>query len=134
MTGNDRDFVRRRAGQRCEYCRFPQEFSELRFHVEHVLPRKHGGADVVDNLALACADCNLRKGPNLAGIDPLSQELTKLFNPRDQVWKEHFKWSGIVIEGITAVGRTTVRVLEINSHERLRVRNVLVRVDKLRES
>jgi 5-methylcytosine-specific restriction endonuclease McrA len=41
----------------------PQELSELRFHIEHVIPRQHGGSDDADNLALACPDCNLRKGP-----------------------------------------------------------------------
>ena len=39
-------------------------------HIEHVRPRKHGGTDDGDNLALTCIDCNLRKGPNLTGIDP----------------------------------------------------------------
>ena len=29
-----RQFVRMRAGQRCEYCGLPQEFSELRFHID----------------------------------------------------------------------------------------------------
>jgi hypothetical protein len=70
-----RQFVRMRAGQHCEYCRLPQEFSELRFHIEHVTPRQHGGDDDADNLALACPDCNLRKGPNLTGIDPNTGEV-----------------------------------------------------------
>ena len=70
-----RQFVRARAGQRCEDCGLPQEFSELRFHIEHVIPRQHGGDDDADNLALACPDCDLRKGPNLTGIDPQSGEV-----------------------------------------------------------
>jgi 5-methylcytosine-specific restriction endonuclease McrA len=65
-----RQFVRMRAAQHCEYCGLPQEFSELRFHIEHVTSRQHGGDDDADNLALACPDCNFRKGPNLTGIDP----------------------------------------------------------------
>jgi hypothetical protein len=31
-----RQFVIERAGDRCEYCHLPQDFSELRFHVEHI--------------------------------------------------------------------------------------------------
>ncbi len=58
MEAELREFVRRRAGDRCEYCRLPQEFSELRFHVEHIIPRQHGGTDDPGDLALACPDCN----------------------------------------------------------------------------
>jgi 5-methylcytosine-specific restriction endonuclease McrA len=40
-----RQAVRARAAYQCEYCRVPQELSELRFHVEHIIPRQHGGDD-----------------------------------------------------------------------------------------
>jgi hypothetical protein len=87
-----RELVRDRAGHRCEYCQLRQEdlpFST--FQVEHIIPRKHGGADDPDNLALACDRCNLSKGTNLAGIDPETGELTALFNPRTLSWDEHFR-------------------------------------------
>lgn len=58
-------FVRQRARNRCEYCGLPQEFSGLRFHIEHIVARQHGGLDESNNLALACPECNLRKGTNL---------------------------------------------------------------------
>ena len=54
-------FVRRRAGERCEYCGFLQEFSGLRFHIEHIVARQHGGSDESSNLALACPECNLQR-------------------------------------------------------------------------
>lgn len=46
-----RQAVQARAGERCEYCHFPQALSFLAFEVEHVVAEKHGGATVLDNLA-----------------------------------------------------------------------------------
>ena len=91
-------------------------------HIEHILPRKHGGTDDLDNLALACIDCNLHKGSNVAGYDPQSGQLTELFHPRRQSWREHFERRDARIIGRTAVGRTTIEVLQLNSEERLQLR------------
>lgn len=58
--------VRERAQNACEYCQLHQDDSPLAaLHVEHVIPRVHCGSDDVENLALACIDCNLHKGTNL---------------------------------------------------------------------
>ncbi|MDQ3330559.1 MAG: HNH endonuclease [Planctomycetota bacterium] len=84
-----------------------------------MIPRKHGGGDETENLALACIDCNLHKGSNLTGIDPVTGEVTELFNPRRQIWMTHFRTRSAFIEGITAVGRTTVRVLDMNAFDRV---------------
>jgi 5-methylcytosine-specific restriction endonuclease McrA len=67
--------VRRRAQDRCEYCRFPESFSELPFQIDHVVARKHGGATETENLALACCFCNRFKGPNISGIDPEAKQV-----------------------------------------------------------
>ncbi len=115
--------VRERAGHRCEYCQLHQDDSPLAsLHIEHIVPKKHGGSDEIDNLALACIDCNLHKGTNLTGIDPETDRITELFHPRRQRWSEHFEWAGIYLVGKTAVGRTTVRVLNMNSDDRLALR------------
>lgn len=115
--------VRDRAGNRCEYCQKRQDESPLiTLQIEHIIPRKHGGKDDFENLALACADCNLHKSSDLAGIDPATNLLTLLFHPRTDRWDDHFRWDGLRIVGSTAVGRTTVRVLDLNSPTRLRVR------------
>jgi hypothetical protein len=92
-------------------------------HIEHVVPKKHGGSDDIDNLALACIDCNLHKGPNLTGIDPETNEVTELFHPRRQEWSTHFAWDDLYIVGLTAIGRTTVRVLDMNSDDQLALRS-----------
>jgi hypothetical protein len=70
--------------------------------------------------------CNLHKGPNLTGIDPKTRKVTRLFNPRRQVWERHFRWQGAVLIGKTAVGRTTVRVLAMNEPERVNLRQELI--------
>jgi hypothetical protein len=90
--------------------------------VEHVVAKQHGGSDEPANLALACHRCNLRKGPNLTGIDALTSEMVPLFHPRRDQWNDHFRVSGIRIEGITATGRATVQVLAMNDARRLDLR------------
>ena len=123
MDAQTRDAVRQRAGHRCEYCQRTQANSPLiPLHIEHVIPRKHGGDDRLDNLALACADCNFKKSSDLAGLDPETGELVPLFHPRRRDWSQHFAWDGMRIIGLTSIGRTTVRVLDMNSVQRLRVR------------
>src|SRR5438094_7994540 len=106
--------VRRRAQNTCEYCRLHQDDSPLAaLHLEHIIPKAHGGTDDLDNLALACIDCNLHKGTNLTGIDPETKEVAGLFNPRRQEWNDHFDLQGIYLIGKTAIGRTTIRVLNM---------------------
>ena len=128
MDATLRELVRTRAGYRCEYCGLPQEFSELRFHIEHVIPRQHGGSDGADNLCLACPDCNLRKGPNLTGIDSQSGEVVRLFHPRRDVWADHFVHLGHYVMGASAIGRTTVSLLEMNDAERRRIRELILHI------
>ncbi|HWD92847.1 MAG TPA: HNH endonuclease signature motif containing protein [Verrucomicrobiae bacterium] len=79
--------VRERAENCCEYCRLDQNDSPLAaLHIEHITPKIHGGTDDFNNLALACIDCNLHKGPNLTGIDPQTKKITPLFHPRRDNW------------------------------------------------
>src|SRR5215471_6139145 len=116
--------VRERAGNACEYCQLRQQDSPLAaLHIEHVIPRVHGGSDDIDNLALACIDCNLHKGTNLTGIDPETGTVTELFHPRNHNWNAHFECQGITIIGKTAIGRTTVLVLHMNSEDQLALRS-----------
>ncbi|QDU30179.1 HNH endonuclease [Anatilimnocola aggregata] len=124
VSAGTKSLVRARAANRCEYCHLHQSDSPLAvLHVEHIIPKKHGGSDDDENLALACIDCNLHKGPNLTGFDPESGKLTALFHPRRQVWTEHFDWVGLLIVGKTAVGRTTVAVFNMNSDDQLALRS-----------
>jgi putative hemolysin len=128
MTAAQREAVRQRAGGRCEYCRLPDSAMEPEdFHVEHIIAKKHGGPDDADNLAWACIFCNLYKGPNLASLDPETGALTRLFHPRSDRWEDHFRQDGALIVGLTAVGRTTCWLLEMNSEVLSTLRTGLIR-------
>lgn len=118
--------VRRRAGGRCEYCRLPERAASVPFEIDHVIARKHGGPTVAGNLALACFYCNSFKGSDIAGLDPKTNGLTRLFHPRRHRWARHFRWDGPELVGRTAIGRTTIRVLQINRPEALILRESLM--------
>ena len=122
------ELVRQRAGNRCEYSRLPQAHSALRFHIEHIVPRQHGGGDTPENLALACPECNRRKGTNLTGIDPESRRVLRLFHPRQDRWSDHFQTLAPRILPRTDIGRTTEWLLALNSDARLRWRTLLHRL------
>jgi 5-methylcytosine-specific restriction endonuclease McrA len=115
--------VIKRAANRCEYCLLPAEIAFYPHEVDHVITEKHGGVTEIDNLAFACWRCNRHKGSDLTSFDPETQQLSPLFNPRIQIWSEHFAYEGERIVGLTMEGRTTVNLLRLNSEERLLERN-----------
>ena len=131
MDAAKSQFVRHRAAHLCEYCRSSQEHSALRFHIEHVKAEQHGGTDDPENLALACPECNYQKGTNLSGVDPDTGKVTRLFHPRRDRWEDHLARDGAFIVGKTPVGRTTAWLLEMNTGDRLRWRELLFRLGLL---
>ena len=88
----------------------------MRFNVDHVMPLSLGGNDSLENLTLACFHCNRRKTNRLTALDPASEIEVAIFNPRQDSWREHFIWSvdGLLIIGVTAIGRATVATLLLN--------------------
>lgn len=104
-----RQQVRERAKSLCEYCHSLEEASAARFEVDHIQPRSLGGADTIENLALACQRCNSYRYNFTEGIDPKSQLSVSIFNPRIDQWHEHFIWeqNGLIIRGKTPIGRAT---------------------------
>lgn len=126
MDAGLRRLVWQRANGRCEYCQMRQEFDELTFQIEHVIPKKHHGSNEAENLALACFACNNHKGTNLSGLDSLTGELTRLFHPRQNRWDEHFEWREGWLAGRTGIGRVTIDVLAINLPYRLELRTALI--------
>src|SRR5262249_7436492 len=106
--------VWQRARGRCEYCLMPAGHSSNPFQIDHIIAQKHEGETVAEKLALSCWRCNVHKGTNIAGIDPQTRAMSRLFHPRQDRWVEHFIWDGCWLRGLTAVGRTTLAVLRIN--------------------
>jgi hypothetical protein len=108
--------VAERANYRCEYCRAPEEAFNFPFEVEHIAPVSRGGSDDLDNLALSCRACNSYKSFFEVGHDNETQTQTSLFDPRRNVWEEHFQLNIETAEivGITVTGRATIRCLQMN--------------------
>ncbi len=120
--------VEKRAEKLCEYCRSPLEFSPDPFSVEHIFPISKGGTDDLENLALACQGCNNYKSTKTEAFDLISQTTTRFYNPRKDVWSEHFAWSEDFTEiiGKTAKGRVTIIILKLNRQRVMNLRRILV--------
>jgi len=93
-------------------------------HIDHIVPRAAGGETSFDNLCLACINCNGAKYRYQLGVDPNTGRQTPLYNPRKQVWPEHFAWNddSTILIGLTAVGRASVERLRMNREELVRAR------------
>lgn len=115
-----------RAGNRCEYCLTPQWADDLPCHIDHIIARQHGGETVPGNMALACYACNLHKGPNLSGRDPQFRQVVRLFHPRRNSSKRHFRGEGSMLVGRTAIGRATIVTFGINLPHRVELRKALI--------
>ncbi len=116
--------VRGRAHGRCQYCLMHESLQGATFHVEHVIPQSKGGESTLENLALACPGCNLHKADKATASDPLTGDPVALFHPLQQGWSVHFRFKGYEMEGLTAIGRATVVLLDLNHLRRQRIRQV----------
>jgi hypothetical protein len=106
-----------------------QQTQVATFPIDHVLPVAQGGQTVLANLALACPRCNAAKWQRMEATDPGSGATIPLFNPRNQVWSNHFRWLEVdttVLEGLTAIGRATIVAFELNHPRHLEVRRWLI--------
>jgi hypothetical protein len=120
--------VRLRAANHCEYCGIAQAGQEATFHIDHVHPRRDGGPTTLENLALSCVSCSLRKGARTAALDPHSQETASVFNPRAQQWEDHFELGeDCLILGKTATGRASVELLRMNRPVAVEIRHMVAR-------
>lgn len=113
--------VYERAGGCCEYCQTCDYNTGQTMHIDHIFPQN---GNELDNLCLACAACNMSKSDATSAVDPETQEIVSLFNPRNQIWHDHFLWNdgGIRVQGKTAIGRATVDRLKMNQERIIRVR------------
>jgi hypothetical protein len=118
--------VVKRAGNRCEFCLIHQDDVPQQHEIDHLVARKHGGQTVAANLALTCLSCNRYKGSDQTAIDPETQILVPLFNPRVQTWADHFMLVDARIVGLTPMGRATVNLLRLNLSTRVDIRRLLI--------
>lgn len=116
--------VRDRAKGLCEYCHAVKMWQYVRFTIDHVIPQVRGGSDNLENLALACFNCNRRKSSHITGIDPSSGKEVRLFNPRQDRWARHFIWAEdkVTLLGLTDAGKATIERLAMNRERVLLIR------------
>lgn len=126
-----RKLVNERAKGCCEYCLIPEITTLSTHEIDHIIAEKHDGLTESNNLALCCVLCNKHKGSDLASIDPDTKQLTPLYHPRQDYWHEHFQLNGAEFVSLTAVGRVTVKLLQINRMDRLKERELLVQCGML---
>ena len=81
-----------------------------------------------ENLAWSCFGCNAYKHTKTEGIDPETNQKISLFNPRQQSWHDHFKWSDDSTElvGKTPDARATISVLRLNRQGIVNLRRLLI--------
>lgn len=119
-----REQVRRRAHELCEYCLLHEADGIHAFHVDHVISEKHGGPTEEHNLAFCCPFCNRAKGSDIAGR--AGDALVRLFNPRIDVWSEHFAMDADRIAARSSMGAATVQLLGLNDPHRVALRRELM--------
>lgn len=127
--------VRKQVGDRakncCEYCLMPEIASFAPHEVDHIIAKKHGGLTQAENLALSCTLCNKYKGSDITSIDPKTGEIVPLYHPRQDSWSKHFYLKDAEITPLTAKGRVTVRLLQLNRPERVQERQLLIEAEIL---
>ena len=102
---------------RCGYCQTQEVVVGMPMEIEHIVPLAGGGSSEEVNLWLACPRCNLHKADRTRALDPLTGESVQLFDPRRQLWTDHFVWEqgGLYIAGHSPTGRATVDALRLNN-------------------
>ncbi len=119
ISASLRRLVEVRANYQCEYCSLPADVSFFPHEIDHIIAEKHGGLTHQDNLAYTCWRCNRYKGTDLGSFDPDTGDFSFLFHPRSHHWQEHFSIQNSTIAGITPEGRTTSKLLQLNTEERI---------------
>jgi hypothetical protein len=102
---------------RCAYCHTLVSISGARLVVDHVVAVAAGGRTEFENLCLACHSCNEFKGTQVRARDTVTGKQVRIFHPRRDRWRDHFRWTldGTEIVGITAIGRATCLALNMNN-------------------
>lgn len=125
-----RQRVAEQARYRCGYCLTSEAIVGTPMEIDHIIPQSLGGPTEEENLWLACSLCNDHKSSRIAAMDLHTDEIVRLFDPRHQVWRDHFAWTAESdrIVGLTPTGRATVTALHLNRPSLVRARQAWVSV------
>ncbi len=121
-----RRLVKERAGNCCEYCHINLDLSPYPPEIDHIIAEKHDGETTEDNLCLSCGFCNRNKGPDVGSYDRVTKTFVSLYNPRFDVWSDHFTLKDGRVEPLTPQGRVTVKILQFNDEDRIIERLFLI--------
>lgn len=132
LSAELRRIVVARADGLCEYCLIHEDDTFFGCQVDHIVSEKHSGPTQADNPAYACLFCNLHKGSDIGTFIPGTQTLIRFFNPRIDLWNEHFTLNadGVTLAALTEVGEATARIFRFNSPDRLEERQALRNVGR----
>lgn len=130
ISQNLRRVVAARAENLCEYCLIHEDDTFFGCEVDHIVSVKHGGITDSDNLAYACVFCNRQKGSDIGSILQQTNGFTRFFNPRKDLWVDHFRLDGDIIKPLTEIGEVTVRILGFNRSNRILERRTLITVGR----
>lgn len=131
ISENLRDAVELRAKGICEYCRIAIEDTYFGGEIDHIISLKHRGETESENLTLACQPCNRNKGSDLGSISEASKTLVRFFNPRTDVWNEHFRINeNAEIKALTEIGEVTALIFGFNDWERISERQGLIEIGR----
>src|SRR5438128_2095606 len=120
--------VASRAGFRCEYCLMAEAELFAGCEVDHIISRKHHGQTDATNLALSCERYNRAKGTDVGSVVGAERTFVRLFNPRIDAWREHFRLEGGIIQPSTEIGEATARLLRFNAPDRVLQRKALQQI------
>ena len=121
-----RQKVKERANNCCEYCLINQDDFFFPFEVDHIISLRHEGKSVFNNLALSCGTCNRMKAADIGTYLNEKLEFVRLFNPRIDIWEQHFEINHGEIIPLTLIGEATVKLLDMNNPDRIILRQVLL--------
>ena len=132
LSKTDRETVKKRAKGYCEYCFSKEEFCPDPYSMEHIIPLAKNGEHSLDNLANSCQGCNNFKYTSTEYLDKVTGEYFPLYNPRKNVWSEHFTWSEnyLQIIGISEIGRVTIELLQLNRLGVVNLGRALIALDE----
>jgi hypothetical protein len=118
-----------RAGGICEYCRIAVSDTYFGGEIDHIRSLKHGGLTETSNLAFACQPCNRNKGSDLGSIPAHSKVLIRFFNPRFDIWSDHFRVNphGEILP-LSEIGEVTATIFRFNDSDRVVERAGLIEI------
>jgi hypothetical protein len=119
-----KNIIIKRAVNCCEYCHLEDDVNYISHQIDHIISLKHGGKTELENLAYSCFSCNNNKGSDVGTVLIPELKFIRFFNPRIDIWDEHFELVHGVIYSLTPIGEATIKILQMNTLEKILERNI----------